>query len=66
MQAARDYTHKALEMTMRDVLDSLEDAASYMALHSTPEGLEILSIEAPGRDPYAQKQRAQVIPLGKT
>ncbi len=40
---------KRLEVTMRDVLDGLEDAASYMNYHSTPEIVEILSIEAPGR-----------------
>ena len=40
---------KRLEVTMRDVLDGLEDAASYMNYRSTPEIIEILSIEAPGR-----------------
>ena len=40
---------KCLEVTMRDVLDGLEDAASYMNYHSVPETVEILSIEPPGR-----------------
>ena len=40
---------KRLEVTMRDVLDGLEDAASYMNYKSTPEVVEILSIEPPGR-----------------
>lgn len=46
---------KRLEVTMRDVLDGLEDAASYMNYHSTPEMVEILSIEAPGRIPPHQQ-----------
>ena len=40
---------KQLEMTMRDVMDCLEDAASFMNYHSCPDTIEILSIEAPGR-----------------
>jgi hypothetical protein len=40
---------KLLEITMRDVLDGLEDAASYMGFQSVPDTLEILSIEPPGR-----------------
>jgi hypothetical protein len=40
---------KRLEVTMRDVLDGLEDAASYMNYHSSPETVEVLSIEPPGR-----------------
>jgi hypothetical protein len=40
---------KRLEVTMRDVMDSLEDAASYMNYQSVPETVEILSIEPPGR-----------------
>lgn len=40
---------KRLEVTMRDVLDGLEDAASYMNYHSSPDIVEILSIEPPGR-----------------
>lgn len=41
---------KRLEVTMRDVLDGLEDAASYMNYHSVPDVVEILSIEPPGRE----------------
>ena len=40
---------KRLEMTMRDVLDGLEDAAVYTNYHSSPDIVEILSIEPPGR-----------------
>lgn len=40
---------KRLEVTMRDVMDGLEDAASYMNYLSVPETVEILSIEPPGR-----------------
>ena len=40
---------KRLEVTMRDVRDGLEEAASYMNYQSTPEVVEILSIEPPGR-----------------
>ncbi len=39
---------KLLEITMRDVLDGLEEAAIYSNYHS-PDTLEILSIEAAGR-----------------
>ena len=41
---------KRLEVTMRDVLDGMEDAASYMNYHSVPEVVEILSIEPAGRE----------------
>lgn len=40
---------KLLEITMRDVLDGLEDAASYVGFQSVADTLEILSIEPPGR-----------------
>ena len=40
---------KRLEVTMRDVMDGLEDAASYINYQSVPETVEILSIEPPGR-----------------
>ena len=53
---------KRLEVTMRDVLDGLEDAASYINYHSTPETVEILSIEAPGRVVLPQ---SEIIHLGK-
>ena len=51
---------KRLEVTMRDVLDGLEDAASYINYQSTPEIVEILSIEPPGR-PTLVKEK--VIPI---
>ena len=41
---------KRLEVTMRDVLDGLEDAASYINYQSAPDVVEILSIEPPGRE----------------
>ena len=51
---------KRLEISMRDVLDGLEDAASYMNYRSSPDVVEILSIEPPGR-PTSVKQK--VIPI---
>ena len=47
---------KRLEVTMRDVLDGLEDAASYMNYRSSPDVVEILSIEPPGRPVSAEKE----------
>ena len=38
---------KSLEMAMRDVLDGLADSAYYFAYRSTPDTLQILSIEPP-------------------
>ena len=52
---------KALEMTMRNVLDGLEDSASYFAYQSTPDNLEILSIEVPKGDPHAQQHRLATV-----
>ena len=46
---------KRLEVTMRDVLDGLEDAAVYMNYHSRSDIVEVLSIEPPGR-PIVVKQ----------
>lgn len=37
----------SLEMTMRDVLDNMEDAACQLAYDSIPDCFEILSIEPP-------------------
>ena len=54
---------KRLEMTMRDVLDGLEEAAIYTNYHSNPDIVEILSIEPPGR-PAIEKQR--VIPMNRS
>ena len=51
---------KLLEITMRDVLDSLEDAASYAAYLSVPDTLEILSIEPPGRPIHPQTTPIQL------
>lgn len=48
---------------MRDVLDGLEDAASYMSYHSRPDIIEILSIEAPGRSTLV---KPKIIPLNFT
>ena len=53
---------KRLEITMRDVLDGLEDAASYMNYHSSPDIIEILSIEPPGRPIQAN---ANIIPISR-
>ena len=47
---------KALEMTMQNVLEGLEDSASYFAFQSTPDTLEILSIERPKGDPVTNRQ----------
>ena len=41
---------KRLEVAMRDVLDGLEDAATYMNYQSVPDIVEILSIEPPGQE----------------
>ncbi|MDH5181257.1 MAG: hypothetical protein OEZ39_03095 [Gammaproteobacteria bacterium] len=46
---------KALEMTMQDVLEGLEDAAGYFAFRSIPDTLEVLSIEPPKGDPVAER-----------
>ena len=43
---------KALEMRMREVMENLEDSCTYTAYQSTPDSLEILSIESPKADPY--------------
>ena len=52
---------KRLEVTMRDVMDGLEDAASYMNYHSTPDIVEILSIEP--ADHMRSVARSSVIPF---
>jgi len=38
---------KALEMRMRDTMDGIFDSALYFAFRSSPETLQILSIEPP-------------------
>lgn len=45
---------RGLELVMRDVLDGLNDSAAYFAYRSTPDTLEILSIEPPRGDPFRQ------------
>ena len=60
---------KALEMSMRDVMDGLYDSACYFAFRSTPDTLEILSIEPPKGDPFAMPtKRAKVhrLPVNRT
>jgi len=57
---------KRLEVVMRDVLDGLEDAASYMNYHSVPEVIEILSIEPPGRETNSNKEVLQFNNLSPT
>ncbi len=47
---------KALEMIMQNVLEGIEDSASYFAFQSTPDTLEILSIERPKSDPVANQR----------
>lgn len=55
---------KSLEMVMRDVMEGLTDAASYFAYRSTPDTLEILSIEPPKGDPFqSNRSTAKVTPL---
>lgn len=51
---------KRLEVAMRDVLDGLEDAATYMNYQSVPDIVEILSIEPPGQE---IQPRNSVVPL---
>lgn len=51
---------KSLEMAMRDVMDSLADSACYFAYRSTPDTLQILSIE-PARQLNFQGPTAEVI-----
>ena len=53
---------KSLEMAMRDVMDSLADSACYFAYRSTPDTLEILSIEPPKQINF-DNPHAQVIPV---
>lgn len=51
---------------MRDVMEGLADAASYFAFRSTPDTLEILSIEPPKGDPFMRGQAptpATITPL---
>ena len=52
--------NKALEITMRDVQDALEEIASMQAFCSVPNTLEILSIEPPMQ---ATAAKADVVSL---
>ncbi|MBI1425536.1 MAG: hypothetical protein GC149_19035 [Gammaproteobacteria bacterium] len=55
---------KHLELIMRDVLTGLSDSACYFAYRSTPDTLEILSIEPPKGDPFlTERTSATVTPL---
>ena len=55
---------KSLEMVMRDVMEGLTDAASYFAYRSSPDTLEILSIEPAKDDPLkSDRPHATVTPL---
>ena len=53
---------KSLEMAMRDVMDSLADSACYFAYRSTPDTLQILSIEPPKQLSF-ERPPADVIPV---
>lgn len=55
---------KALELAMCDVMEGMADSASYFAFRSTPDTLEILSIEPPGREPI-KRETAKVLSLHK-
>ena len=57
---------KRLEVTMRDVLDGLEDAASYINYQSSPDVVEILSIEPPGRSTQPHQEVIQFNNLADT
>lgn len=47
VQALRINTITPLELTMREVLDGLDDLASGFAWQSSPDVFEIIAIEAP-------------------
>ena len=53
---------KALELTMRDTLDGLFDSAAYFGFHSSPETVQILSIEPPKPVNFNQTV-AQIVPV---
>lgn len=57
--------HKRLEVTMRDVLDGLEDAACQLSFQSSVDTLEILSIEPPGREVWYSTKTATITPLSQ-
>ena len=51
-----------LELTMRNVLGGLEDAATYMNYKSVPDSVEVLSIEPAGQ---AMPVHSEVIQLNE-
>jgi hypothetical protein len=51
----------ALEMTMRDVMDNLEDLGSQYAYASVPGCFEILSIEPPEQPPAPARPSAAIL-----
>lgn len=61
MQPARKTHYSALEMTMRNVMDNLEEDANWQMLTSKAWEMEILSIE-PDR-PLHTRQKAPVSKL---
>ena len=54
--------HKALEMRMRESMESLEDSYTYVAFQSTPDCLEVLSVESPKNDPYRLPMNKKLSP----
>ncbi len=52
---------KRLEITMRDVMDGLEDASSYLNYDSSPNIIEVLSIEKPSQQ--QQIKESSILPL---
>jgi len=53
---------KALELTMRDTQDGLDDIAAYFGFQSSPETVQILSIENPKPVNFKQAP-AKVVPV---
>ena len=53
---------KRLEITMRDVLDGLEDTAIFMHYKSSPDVVEVLSIEANTRP---TPEYSKIIPINQ-
>lgn len=48
---------KALEMTMRDVFDGLEDISNSTQYNCAPETVQILSIESPETDTGSSRKQ---------
>jgi len=51
---------KALELTMRDVLEGVEEAALYVGFEGKPNVMEILSIEVPRKTRPTGTKRSTV------